>query len=229
MHTALQDIKHEVNTRTDQPIQELRQGIYSFIDDQNQLAIHCAEDNAPRVVELVRGILDQYERSTRIRHEQESEALIDRVEERLREVVVVAKTTAETKISEMLEPKIREMLEPKIHEAVALQLKPKIPNTVEPDPKYRKSVELQEEPTCFNIAPVATAAAPTMSRPKSQHQMKTRAQAEKDRQDKARCVERRAQAKLDRIRQEAQVAVSARAATRAAELLHRKPKARARR
>ncbi|KAL3658237.1 hypothetical protein V7S43_016865 [Phytophthora oleae] len=111
--------------RTDQRIQDLRQDIYKYVEDWFQVAVQRAEDNArafvrgelkdrrgahqdsiarseARVVELVRGILDQYYSATRNRQEQESEALADHVEERLRQVVVVAKTAAEANAREMV-------------------------------------------------------------------------------------------------------------------------------
>ncbi|RLN86440.1 hypothetical protein BBJ28_00026494, partial [Nothophytophthora sp. Chile5] len=101
-----------------------------YTEDQSQLAAQRAEDNArafvnkeldarlnavlqnieaaavarveTRVVEMVRGILHQHDSAVWMRHQQESEVISDHFEERLRQVVVVAKTAAESKVGEMM-------------------------------------------------------------------------------------------------------------------------------
>ncbi|KAL3661839.1 hypothetical protein V7S43_013133 [Phytophthora oleae] len=215
--------------RADRRIQDLCQDIYQYVEDPFQVAVQRAEVNArefvrgelkdrrgarqdsigqseARVVELVREILDQYDSARRKRQEQESEDITDRVEERLRQVVVVAKTAVETQAREM----------------VAQQASATGPTCA--------STVTATASACTSATNTANkAAAPTKSRPRPQRRLewKTRAQVDEVREEEAvraqRRLERRARAKMDRIWQEAHEAVRTRAATQAAELLDSKP------
>ncbi|KAK1928236.1 hypothetical protein P3T76_016302 [Phytophthora citrophthora] len=102
MYIALQHIEQEVYTRTDHSKSPFiargdnaRPLVQSELNKRREEYQDSVTRSEARVVALVRYFV-QHERSTHICHEQESEALIDHVEKRLREVVVIAKTAAET-------------------------------------------------------------------------------------------------------------------------------------
>ncbi|KAG1700366.1 hypothetical protein DVH05_012167 [Phytophthora capsici] len=228
MHATRQQIEHEVNMRVERRIQDLREDINKYVEDQFQVAVQRSEDNARvlvraelqdrrgaqdsiarsevRVIELVRGILDQHDKASRNRQKQEREAITDHVEERLNQVVIVAKTAAETKAREM----------------AALQMS-------------------RIGPTCpTNAASVASSHAeaiatePAKTRPKQQlRQLRRNRQVDEIRREKEvrlpRRIDRRSQDKIGQIRCEAQKDVQARADKRAAVILSLKPKVRTKR
>ncbi|KAG1704595.1 hypothetical protein DVH05_005524 [Phytophthora capsici] len=217
--------------QTEKCIRDLRQEIYKVVEDRFLNAVQRAEENArvvvrgelrdqgcarqesfarseARVVQLVKGIIEQNDSVTRKRQERETEAFTDRIEERLRQVVVVAKSAAETKAREV----------------VALQMnapKATVTSAVTPTELARPVADTSKD---------ATAPAKFRAKPRRGQERKTRAQIDDNRHNESvstiRRQERRTRAKMDRIRQDAQEAVRARAATRAAELLEPKSKVR---
>ncbi|KAF4128401.1 hypothetical protein GN958_ATG22479 [Phytophthora infestans] len=118
MNAALQQIVQKVIMRTEHHIQDMREDMYKYVEDRFQVAVRRSDDNAlalvrgelktrradhhdaitrseARVVELVQGILDQYDSATRTRQEQGAKR--SQIVKRLRNVVVVAKTAAENR------------------------------------------------------------------------------------------------------------------------------------
>ncbi|ETP53618.1 hypothetical protein F442_01503 [Phytophthora nicotianae P10297] len=92
MDAALQQIEQKASLRTDRHIQIMRENMHKYVEDRFQEAIRGSDDNAlalvrgelkirradhhdsiarseARVVELVRGILNQYDSATRVRQE----------------------------------------------------------------------------------------------------------------------------------------------------------------
>ncbi|ETM02034.1 hypothetical protein L917_01438 [Phytophthora nicotianae] len=92
MDAALQQIEQKASLRTDRHIQVMRENMHKYVEDRFQEAIRGSDDNAlplvrgelkirradhhdsiarseARVVELVRGILNQYDSATRVRQE----------------------------------------------------------------------------------------------------------------------------------------------------------------
>ncbi|KAK1932347.1 hypothetical protein P3T76_012341 [Phytophthora citrophthora] len=211
---------------------ELGRDINKCIEDRFQLALQHAEGNArdivqgelkdrsvaheyafaqseARVVALVRGIIDQYDSAARKRQAQQSEDITDHVEERLRQVVIVAKSASETKALEMVAKQVS---------ATVLACSSTVTSTAS---ACTSTADPAKKITTYNKS---------KPRPERRLERKKRAQVDEVREDEAgrvlRRQERRGRAKIDRIQKEAQAAVLARAATRAAELLDPKPKVR---
>ncbi|KAG1692059.1 hypothetical protein DVH05_025867 [Phytophthora capsici] len=118
-HSAVLHIEQEINLRVEKRILDLRRDIADYVKDQFKLAIQHAEEHTRtlmndelqdrrnmqresitrselRVAELVRGILQQHDSAMRVRQQQNSDDHDNRIEERLRQVVVVAKLRART-------------------------------------------------------------------------------------------------------------------------------------
>eukprot|EP00644_Phytophthora_capsici_P002374 jgi/Phyca11/15023/fgenesh1_pg.PHYCAscaffold_11_\ len=125
MHAAVLDMQQEINLRVDKLLQDLRRDITEYVKDQLNLAVLRADDNTrtlmnneledqrnlqqasiarseTRIAELVRGIINQHDSAMRVRQQQESDVRNDHIEERLRQVVTVAKTAAESKAREVM-------------------------------------------------------------------------------------------------------------------------------
>ncbi|KAG1710325.1 hypothetical protein DVH05_017329 [Phytophthora capsici] len=215
MHAAVLDMQQEINLRVDKLLQDLRRDITEYVKDQLNLAVLRADDNTrtlmnneledqrnlqqasiarseTRIAELVRGIINQHDSAMRVRQQQESDVRNDHIEERLRQVVTVAKTAAESKAREVMAQRS---------------------DAPGPASTSAATAKSKQVPPVDKVGRSITTAKPK-PKPLRRSERKDRSKADQKRSD-----ERNARANVDRIRHEAQEAVRTRAATRAAELL----------
>ncbi|KAF4148551.1 hypothetical protein GN958_ATG02250 [Phytophthora infestans] len=125
MHAVVLDMEQEMNLRVEKLLLDLCRDITEYVKDQLKMAVQRADDNTrtlmnhelqdhrniqqasiarseTRIAELVRGIFHQHDSAVRVRQQQESDVRNGHIEERLRQVVAVAKTAAESKAREVM-------------------------------------------------------------------------------------------------------------------------------